>query len=312
MKHVILDKVGPRQIAVTVEPCDPELLLGYDVVAAQRNAFLRSKRDDALALIKTIEDDDYRKFAEVTAADLKKDIDVEHAQIEKNKGNIADGTPDGFGVVRLKTGSANLCLAVEKAEVPSHQQLLLHAEDKLNLEMQTEVVIKDMTIDNSFINIQRRECGAVYASAADLKTLTAGLARDNIPYEISSLWNLPADVEREHAALAEKAQKATKDETDRAQRNADQKRLQDQRAKDRSAAQAEGQAALRQKFGDSAKAAAHTLGSEIDALTKDQSGPVGGFYPDYSAWLADMLADRWEIMTIDTDVEDFGTSTFKS
>ena len=212
-KQAILAKADARQIAVTVEPCNPEDLLGYDIVATQRNAFLRSKRDDALALIKTIEDDDYRKFAEVTAADLKKAADAEHAQIEKNKANIADGAPDGFGVVLLKTGSANLCLAVEKAEVPSHQQLLLRAEDKLNLEMQTEVVIKDTTIDDAFINIQKRQCGGVYASAADLKALTAALARNDIPYAISSLWNLPADVEREDAALAEKARIAAIEET---------------------------------------------------------------------------------------------------
>ena len=111
-KQAVLAKADARQIAVTVEPCNPEHLLGYDIVATQRNAFLRSKRDDALALIKTIEEDNYRKFAEVTAADLKKAADAERAQIEKNKANIADGAPEGFGVVLLKTGSANLCLAV--------------------------------------------------------------------------------------------------------------------------------------------------------------------------------------------------------
>ena len=74
--------------------------------------------------------------------------------------------------------------------------------------MQTEVVIKDTNIDDAFINIQKRQCGAVYASAADLKTLTAALARNDIPYTISSLWNLPADVEREDAALAEKDRNA--------------------------------------------------------------------------------------------------------
>ena len=48
---------------------------------------------------------------------------------------------------------------------------------------------------------------AVYASAADLKTLTAALSAMNTAYSFSSLWNLPADVEREDASLAEKAGK---------------------------------------------------------------------------------------------------------
>ena len=189
------------KVAASVGISNPEQLLNYDIVATQRNAFLQTKRDDALALIKTIEDDDYRKFAEVTAADLNKAADAERAQIEKIKANVADGAPDGFGVVLLKTESSNLCLAVG-GEVPSHRQLLLRDEDKLNLEMQTEVVIKDTNIDDAFVDVQKRQCGAVYASAADLKTLTAALTHDDIPYAFSSLRILPADVEREDAELA--------------------------------------------------------------------------------------------------------------
>jgi hypothetical protein len=243
--------------------------------------------------------------------------DAERAQIEKIKANVADGAPDGLGVVLLKTESSNLCLAVG-GKVPSHRQLLLRDEDKLNLEMQTKVVIKDTNIDDAFLNIQKRQCGAVYASAADLKTLTAALAHDDIPYAFPSLWNLPTDVERQDAELAEKARIAAKEETERAQRNADQSRLASKRAEDLSATQAAQQVALRQKFGDSAKAAADALSSEIvtwtrDPWTKDdQKRQIAIVYPAFAAWLTDKLADHWEIMTIDTEVHDFGTSSFKS
>ncbi len=311
VKQAISTKIAPRPIAVLVEPCNPEQLLSYDIVATQRNAFLRSKREDALALTKTIEEDNYRKFAEVTAADLNKAADAEHAQVEKIRANVADGAPDGFGIVLLKTGSPNLCLAVG-AEVSSHRQLLLPDEGKLNLEMQTEVVIKDTNIDDAFINVQKRQCGAVYASVADLKALTVALTRNDIPYAFSSLWNLPADVERKDAALAERARIAAQEETERAQRNADQSRLAAVRAQDLSATQAAQQVALRQKFGDGAKAAAAALSSEIIAWTKDQSGQIAGFYPAYAAWLTDKLTDHWEVMTIDTELRDFGTSNFKN
>ena len=317
VEQAVLAKADTRQIAVTVEPCNPEQLLNYDIVATQRNAFLQTKRDDALALIKTIEDDDYRKFAEVTAADLSKAADAERAQIEKIKANVADGAPDGFGVVLLKTESSNLCLAVG-GEVPSHRQLLLRDEDKLNLEMQTEVVIKDTNINDAFVDVQKRQCGAVYASAVDLKTLTKALTHDDISYALSSLRILPADVEREDAELAEKARIAAQEETERAERNADQSRLASTRAKDLSATRDAQQIALRQKFGDSAKAAADALYSEIVAWTNDpwtrdgQKRQITIFYPAFAAWLTDKLADHWEIMTIDPKVQDFGTSSFKS
>jgi hypothetical protein len=299
-KEAISAKADPRQIAVQVEPCDPEQLLTYDIIATQRSAFLRAKKEDA-----------FRRFAEVTAADQNKAADAERARIEKIKANVADGAPDGFGIVLLSAGSPTLCLAVG-ASVPSHRQLLLLAEGRLNLEMRTEVVIKDTTIDDAFINLQKRQCGAVYASAADLKTLTGALARNNTTYTFSSVWYLPSDVAREDAALAEKAKIAAQEETERAQRNADRVRLASARAQDLNATQAAQQATLRRKFGDSAKAAASSLGSEIIDWTKNQSGQIGNLYPAYAAWLADKIADHWEIMTIDTELQDFGISSFKA
>jgi hypothetical protein len=310
-EQTISAKVEAKQVAVSVEPCDPEQLLSYDIVATQRDAFLRSRKEDALALTKYIEDDSYRKFAEVTASDLKKAADAERAQIEKIKANVSDGAPDGYGVAILNTGSSNLCVAVANM-VSSHRQLLLRSEEKLNLEMQTGVLMKDTTIGDAFINIQKRQCGAVYASAADLKTLTAALGRNSIPYSFSSLWNLPEDVDREDALLAAKEKAALQEETERAQRNADQSRLAQIRAQDLSATQAVQQAALRDKFGESAQAAAGTLSSEVIAWTKDQSGQIGTFYPAFAAWLADKIADHWEIVTIHSGLEDFGTSNFKA
>ena len=304
-------KVDPKQVTVSVEPCNPEQLLTYDIVATQRNAFLRSKKEDALALLKFIEDGSYRQFAEVTAGDLKKAADAERAQIEKIKANVSDGAPDGYGVTILKTGSPNLCVAVAN-KISSHHQLLLRSEEKLSLEMRTGIVIKDTTIDDAFINIHKDQCGAVYASAADLKTLTTALAHNSIPYVFSSLWILPDEVDREDAALDEKEKAALQDETKRAQWNTDQSRRDQIRKHDLDATQTARQAALRDKFGESAQAAAGSLSSEIVAWTKDQNGPVGTFYPAFAAWWADKLADHWEIVTINSGLEDFGTSNFKT
>ena len=310
-EQTISAKVEPKQIAVLVESMQSRgaIELRYCCDATER--FPSVKEEDALALLKHIEDDSYRKFAEVTAAGVNKAADAERAQIERNKKNVSDGAPDGYGIIILKTGSPSLCVAVgEKAS--SHRQLLLHSEERLNLEMQAGVLMKDTTIDDAFINIQKGQCGAVYASAADLKRLTGALARNTIPYAFSSLWITPDDVNREDASLAEKEKKALQEETEREQQNADQKRLNQLREQDRSATQEERQRALRDKFGESAQAAAGALSSEIIAWTKDQNGQIGTFYPGFASWLADKLADHWEIVTVDSGLEDFGRSNFKA
>jgi TonB family protein len=311
VEQAVAAKVDPTKLAMEFEPCNPDQLLSYDIVATQRNGFLRVKKEDALTLTKHIEQDDYRIFGEVTAANLNKAVDAERAQIEKIKVNITDGAPDGFGIIILKTGSPNLCIAAGD-RTPSHRQLLLGSEGKINLEMQTKVIVKDTTIEDAFINVQKNQCGAVYASATDLKALTAALARNNTQFAFSSVWNLPADVERENALLAQKAKVAAEQEVERRQRNADETQLASIRAKNLSDTQAAQQAALRKKFGDTAQAASGSFSSEIITWTKDQSGQLGAFYPAFATWLADKLADRWEIVTIDSDVQDFGTSNFKT
>ena len=311
VEQAITMKAQPKHVGVSVEPCNPERLLTYDIAAMQRNAFLRSKQEDALALIKYIEEGGYRKFAEVTAADLNKAADAERAQIEKIKANVNDGAPDGYGIILLKSGSSNLCIAVG-SKVSAHRQLLLGDEEKLDLEMQTGVLIKDTTIDDAFINVQKGQCGAVYASAADLNALIAALTRNSIRYSFSSVWNLPDDVNREDTSLAEKAATALREENERQQRNADRRRLDEMHKKDLDGAREAKQAELRQKFGESAKAEAGALSSEIIAWTKDQKGQIGAFYPDFANWLADKLNDHWEIVTVDSDVQDFGTADFKT
>ena len=157
------------------------------------------------------------------------------------------------------------------------RQLLVRAEGKLNLEMQTEVVITDTTIDDAFIKVQKGQCGAVYASTADLKALTIALVRNSAPYDFSSLWNSPTDVDREDASLAEKEAAALQEETGRRRRNNDQLLLDRTHQLDKEDTQKEQQNALRRKFGESAQAAAGALSSEIVAWTKDQNGQIGAF-----------------------------------
>jgi hypothetical protein len=84
-----------------------------------------------------------------------------------------------------------------------------------------------------------------------------------------------------------------------------------QRAKDLVATEAVQQAELRAKYDGSAKAAVADIVADVTNWAQSQKGPVGAEYPDYAAWLAEKRADHWEIMTTDSDVQDYGTSDFK-
>ena len=291
-------------------PCDPQRLDAYDVVAMQRGAFLESTQVDALSLIKQIEIGAMRKFALVSAANQAAASAAERAAVAQISTDVAAGAKNGFGVILLKTNSPNLC-GVVADKIEAHKLLILKNADKLTFDMRLAPVLVVESAEDAFGGAQKAQCGAIYASAADLKAISEGLTRAAIPFAFSSLWITlseldakDAEVVEQHRLEAERAAKAAQDA-------ADAQRLMDQRTKDQAATWAAQQATQRNQYNGSAKAAAAAIVADVTSWGQGQNGPAGVDYPTYAAWLAEMKADHWEIMTTDSDVEDYGTSDFK-
>ncbi len=293
------------------QPCDPQRLDAYDVVAMQRGAFLKTTPEDALSLIKQIEIGAMRKFTLVSAADQAAASAAERAAVEQISKDVAAGAKNGFGIIiLLKTDSPNLC-GVVSDKVEAHKLLILKSADKLTLDMRLAPALVVESAEDAFGGAQKAECGAIYASAADLKTISEGLTHAAIPFDFSSLWITlseldakDAEVVEQHRLEAERAAKAAQDA-------ADAQRLRDQRTKDQAATWAARQATLRAQYDGPAKAAVAAIVADVTRWGQGQRGPAGVDYPDYAAWLAEMKADHWEIMATDSDVQDYGTSDFK-
>jgi len=276
----------------------------------QRGAFLKTAPDDALSLIKQIEIGAMRQFARVSAAELAERAATERAAIEQIEADVTAGTRNGYGVILLKTDSSNLCVITsDKREAQA--LLILKNADKLTFDMHVVPVLAAKSAEDAFVGAQKAQCGAIYASASGLKTLSEGLTRANIPFAFSSLWIASSDVDAKDAEVAEKHRIEVQQATEKAQRDADEARLADRRAKDLGATWAARQAALRAQYDGSAKAAVAAIVADVTSWGQNQRGPVGVQYPDYAAWLAEMKADRWEIMSADAFVQDYGMSDFK-
>ena len=292
------------------QSCDPQRLDTYDIVAMQRGAFLKTAPEDALLLIKQIEIGGMRQFARVSAAELAERAATERAAIEQIEADVTAGTRNGYGVILLKTNSPNLC-GVVTDKVEAHKLLILKNADKLTFDMRFAPVLAVESAEDAFLGAQKAQCGAIYASAADLKTISEGLTRANIPFAFSSLWITLSELDARDAEVVEKHRLEEQRAAKAAQDVADAKRIADQQAKDRAATWAAQQATLRAQYEGSAKAAVAAIVTDVTSWGENQRGAVGVEYPDYAAWLAEMKADHWEIMTTDSDVQDYGTSDFK-
>jgi hypothetical protein len=86
LKKTLSAAISAKSVEIGITAtCDANDLLKYDIIATQRGAFLRSPRSAALALIKAVENDDYRRFTTVSAADVGKVAQSERAEIDRKR-----------------------------------------------------------------------------------------------------------------------------------------------------------------------------------------------------------------------------------
>jgi hypothetical protein len=300
----------PRIITGLNQACDPLRLGNYDVVAVQRGAFLRSNLADALSLTKSVETDELAKLALITAAQQQEAAEAERTAIKEITADIGGNSRSGFGLVLLKTSSPNVCMIVgDKTEALS--QLLLANADKLSFEMHSNPTISRSSAEDAFINVQKSQCGAVYASATDLKTITEAMSRDGIPFSFSSIWMTPAEINSADSLATEAQRLAEQQSTERAQKAADEAKLDAQRKADQSATSAAQELAFRNQYQGPAQGALASIVDDVKAWTTGQRGDVGSAYPEYAGWLNARFSDHWDVMTFNSELADFGTSNFK-
>ncbi len=168
--------------------------------------------------------------------------------------------------------------------------------------------ITTRSADDAFVATQKMQCGAIYASAPDLKAISDGLKRDKIPSGFSSLWITPAQLETKDAELVQKRKLDEQQSFRRKQEEDDKARLQGQRDRDREAKQSKQQSKLRAQYGGLAKSAAADIVADVTKLERNDGGPAQIEFPQFAAWLTSAKSDHWEIMTTDTDVLDYGVS----
>jgi uncharacterized protein len=324
--QLALNSYHLREIVGMDGQCDVQHLATYDLVASQRGVFLNSPPADALALIGDIEAGTFRKFRVVTAQEINAEAEAEHAAVTAITKDVAESARSGYGIILLKSSSPNLCVVAPQNK-EAHGQLVLRNADKLAVDMHETPSLAPMSAEEAFGATQKAECGAVYAEAGVLKTFSEALTRANIPFAFSSVWITPQDLDAEVAKIAEANRREAQQATERGQREADEAALRAQRSKDIESALAAEQQTLRTKYDSSARAAVSAITTEVNSVvtnlvadkpertTKnvaaDKQESAVDFFPLFAAWLASMKADHWAIMTMNFDIQDYGTAEFK-
>ncbi len=313
---VVRSALGPyklKQMSLPQTPCDGDHLDGYDVVAIRRGQFLRQDMPAALQLVGSVEAGTLKQLAIVTPAALQTAQATEAVAAEAVAEDVARGTRPGFGFLVVADGVSGLC-AVTPQDAEAHQRLLAGHADVLTAAMGAEPIAAPTTADGAFVSAKRGRCGAVYASAADLKTVADGLQRDGTKYRFSSLWFAPAEIQGASDAIKAERAAAEKQMAERQRQQAEDARLAAMRAADEAATLSARQAASRQQYGATATAASARIAAEVDDFTsspEDLTQSAVHKYPGFAALFRNDLGDRWEKMSENSDLADYGVADWK-
>jgi hypothetical protein len=162
-----------------------------------------------------------------------------------------------------------------------------------------------MTVESAFVAAQRGQCSGVYASAADLRTMSEAFARADIKYAFAPVWVEAEAVEAEANRLAEESahqqQEAQAARALEAEKTADQRTALLKRQDEQRAAYEERAVGARKDIS----------GLVREMVETGRSATLAELFPEMHLHLSTAVADKWVVKgTVDT-LEDYGIATWQ-
>ncbi len=301
----ILSEYKVDTVRLDPSECSESSLQSHDVLIANRGEFLRQPRSYVAPLLGLIEDGTFEELKTLSGHEFEKFekfCELEAAEIESK---IETGV-DGFGLIRIDNGSANICVTTAEQE-DAHRALLNDQRRKLLRCFNAAPEIRRTNVEAGFIAAKHGECGAIYARRSDLSDVITSFRRDKISISVLPVWfepNVVADrddrIRRENEILARK-------EEDR-RKELELKRRQIQEDTKRKGAR---EADLRAQHGAQARALAEEITRGIKLLVDHEKALVDWEFPDLANWYRGQTAEGWEFVGLDYEIADYGNAVWQ-
>ncbi|MCF4128048.1 hypothetical protein [Methylobacterium sp. SyP6R] len=299
------------KLDLPLRPCGPNDLAKQDLIFAERERLLREPVDRVITLVEAVNGNLFARLAVVDAAALAAVRQADAAKANEVEALVRDRKGDGFGVVVVPNPSSVLCRVVpDKAE--AHAAILTRLSDRIGDELPGRPVVAATSADGAFISVKRAECGAVYAGAADLAAITEAMTRDGLSHRFLPLWIAPSEVAQAQTEIDEGKTRSAEEQFKRQRELDDRRRLDREKEKDESARRETRERALRAQYGERARFFEQALGEEARGFaTGTQPDAFLSRYQRLARHYQAQAEDRWEFMSSETTVLDYGTALYK-
>lgn len=291
--------------------CGVNDLTKQDLIFAERERLLREPVDRVIALVDAVNGNLFARLDVVDASTLAATKQAEAAKANEVEAKVRGKTAEGFGLVVVSNGSSVLC-RVPATDAEAHSAILARLNDRIADELPGQPVATATSADGAFIAVKRSECGAVYAAAADLAALDEAMSRDGISRRYLPLWIESAEVAQTRDSIEQDKTRSAEQQFKRQRELDDRRKLDQIKANEEGVRRAAQEQALRAQYGERARFFEQALGDDARLFaTGVQTLNFGQLYPKLANHYREQRNDRWEFMSLETHVLDYGTALYK-
>ncbi|MBS3652591.1 hypothetical protein KEU06_28860 [Pseudaminobacter sp. 19-2017] len=311
-----------EQVEISRIRCSAETLLSYDIILLNRREFLKSEPTFAVRILNLLDARELREFPSLSHAKLREFQIAEGKERDLIASEIETGARNGFGALMLNEGKPSLCGVVAEDAV-GHRELIKQVRDFIQSEGRKRPEVQFSNAEEAYRAIQREECSAVYADAAQLKLISSALARDGRTFAYAPLWFANETITKLDQQKQEERKRQTEELEAKRIAAEEERRIQAEKESRHKAEAAERERALQDRNGAEARALQERLSAGLQQLvtpgtSKVDQGQIADFvkqatvlFPEFMSWNSKLPVELWTAKALKTEITDYGTGVWK-
>lgn len=310
-----LNKLGALKISDPKLSCEPSTFSKFDIIMLERGLFLSSTIDYALPLNDKIEKGEFKLASLLKGEDILSEIQKHETLAQLVETEVEKDLRTGFGIVRIGNDNRVICAAISDKQ-DGHRKLLSGKTSEISDQLGGRGSILELSMEQAFISAKKNQCGIIYSSAADMKSLYPALKRESIPYKTLPIWFSLKEIEEADKAFKNEQTAALQSEEQTRQKLADEAQLKEASENTAEALRKKKEAQLRTTYAVTAKALSDEVGKKIlDDVSKIKANSQENQKPNYlsmfresSSWYQKKVNEQWELADSRFELYDYGTS----
>lgn len=282
-------------------------LTSADIVILRRGDFLASPPSTATPLVRAFEDGQLVGLLVVAGDQARSEIQRLQALSRDIAMGLENGTRQGFGLLQLTRGAGGICPALE--DLAPHHNPVSRQVDAISFFIAEPRLQAPMSAERAFAAAQRLQCSGIYAGAAELTTLTAALARDQVAFDIVPVWVEESEIAAEIAQIEARSAQQVADRARRQQQAEARAKLEAAQRANTLSELEQRQLAQRERYGERALAAQKSIADMVRGqVASGRSADMATAFPASTVWLDKLVRQRWIITDTADELADYGTA----